>query len=155
MKIFVMRHGEAEMLAKSDKARELTEKGRQQSLQQGQWLKDNFPTLDYVIVSPYSRALQTLEQIDKIYEGQLANKTEIRDGITPYGDAEIISDYLLALYEQHSIESLLIISHLPLVGEIVTELCQKNPINYQTSTIAQIEWDTEIGIIEQIKYADK
>ena len=36
MRIFIMRHAEAEMMAQSDKARQLTARGRQQSLSQGE-----------------------------------------------------------------------------------------------------------------------
>ena len=39
MKIFVMRHGEAEVIASSDEARHLNNYGRKQSISQGQWLK--------------------------------------------------------------------------------------------------------------------
>lgn len=39
MKVFIMRHGEAEVVASSDEARHLTEYGRKQSISQGQWLK--------------------------------------------------------------------------------------------------------------------
>ena len=39
MKIFIMRHGEAEVVSSSDEARHLTDYGRKQSILQGQWLK--------------------------------------------------------------------------------------------------------------------
>ncbi|QIM68552.1 phosphohistidine phosphatase SixA [Basfia succiniciproducens] len=152
MKIFIMRHGEAEMLAKSDKARHLTENGKNQALQQGLWLKSNNINLDLVIVSPYARAIETLDQINQAYDNNLTDKTEIWDGLTPYGDAEMISDYLATIAEEQPEMSILLVSHLPLVGEIVAELCGKNPISYHAATIAQIEWDTEKGVIEQIKY---
>ena len=41
MKIFVMRHGEAEVIASSDEARHLNNYGRKQSISQGQWLKNH------------------------------------------------------------------------------------------------------------------
>ena len=41
MKIFIMRHGEAEVIASSDEARHLTDYGRKQSILQGQWLKNS------------------------------------------------------------------------------------------------------------------
>ena len=40
MKIFIMRHGEAEVVASSDEARHLNDYGRKQSISQGQWLKN-------------------------------------------------------------------------------------------------------------------
>ena len=41
MKIFIMRHGEAEVIASSDEARHLNDYGRKQSILQGQWLKNS------------------------------------------------------------------------------------------------------------------
>lgn len=41
MKIFIMRHGEAEVVSSSDEARHLTDYGRKQSILQGQWLKNH------------------------------------------------------------------------------------------------------------------
>ena len=39
MKVFIMRHGEAEVVASSDETRRLTDYGCKQSISQGQWLK--------------------------------------------------------------------------------------------------------------------
>lgn len=156
MKIFVMRHGEAEMMAGSDKARVLTEQGKKQSFLQGTWLKSTALCagggLDKVLVSPYMRAKQTFEQVNAAFDGQLDEKSEQWDAITPYGNPELVSDYL-AILEENGVEHVLIISHLPLVGEIVAELCGKNTVSFYPATIAEIQWDTEKGQIQQIKSA--
>ena len=44
MKIFIMRHGEAEVVSSSDEARHLTDYGRKQSISQGQWLNQSIIT---------------------------------------------------------------------------------------------------------------
>ena len=50
-------------------------------------------------------------------------------------------DYL-DLLKDEGVKSVLIISHLPLVGEIVAELYGKrNPIPFYPATIAQLLWD--------------
>ena len=148
MRIFIMRHAEAEMMAQSDKARQLTARGRQQSLSQGEWLKSIIPDFDKIISSTYTRAIATFEQINLVYNQKLAEKLEIWDGVTPYGNPEQVSDYLAILSDQN-IQNVLLISHLPLVGEIIAELCGKNPISFYPSTIAEVEWDTETGKIIQ------
>lgn len=152
MKIFVMRHGEAEMMAQSDKQRRLTERGEKQSREQGFWLKSVVPQLDKILVSPYSRALETFIQINAIYDDALSDKQEIWDAITPYGNPEIVSDYLAVLSDQGA-HNVLIVSHLPLVGEIIAELCGKNPIGFYPATIVEVDWDTEQGKIIQAKSA--
>ena len=50
MRIFIMRHAEAEMMAQSDKARQLTARGRQQSLTQGEWLKSVISDFDKILL---------------------------------------------------------------------------------------------------------
>ena len=69
MKIFIMRHGEAEVVSSSDEARHLTDYGRKQSILQGQWLKkpSKFKphlSVQKVIVSPYVRAQETFELVN-------------------------------------------------------------------------------------------
>ena len=139
MNIFIMRHGEAEVMANSDKARRLTAYGIKQAFSQGEWLKQHLSTLvinllDRILVSPYVRAQET-------FDLELENKFEIWEGITPYGHAHSVIDYLEVLKDE-GVKSVLIISHLPLVGEIVAELYGKrNPIPFYPATIAQLLWD--------------
>lgn len=152
MKIYIMRHGEAEMMATSDKARQLTEQGKKQAYSQGTWLKSTALFFDKVLVSPYVRAKQTFEQVNQIFDNALDHKSEIWDAITPYGNAEVVSDYLATLDEE-GVQNVLIISHLPLVGEIVAEFCGKNTVSFYPATVAEIDWDTESGKLIQIKSA--
>lgn len=156
MKIFVMRHGEAEVMAKTDKARHLTEYGKKQAFAQGEWLKNHIKStalsFDRVLVSPYQRALETFEQVNLALDSSLQSHLEIWDGITPYGSAELVTDYLSVL-ESEGVETVLLISHLPLVGEIVAELYGKrNPISFYPATVAQVEWNNGKGEIMSYSY---
>ena len=151
MKIFIMRHGEAEVIASSDESRHLNDYGRKQSISQGQWLKTHLNStalsIQKVIVSPYIRAQETFELVNSAL-GNTLNDIEIWSGITPYGNATLVADYLSVLQEQ-GVESVLLVSHLPLVGSIVSDLYGKrNPISFYPSTIVQIDWNGEEGIIE-------
>lgn len=144
MKIFIMRHGETEVMAKTDQARHLTKYGKKQAFVQGQWLKTHAKStalfFDKVLISPYQRALETFEQVDLAFDGELQSQRAIWDGITPYGSATLVADYLSVLADE-GVENVLIISHLPLVGEIVAELYGKrNPISFYPATIAQLDW---------------
>lgn len=155
MKVFVMRHGEAEVMAKSDKERCLTSRGQLQATEQGKWLKTVMPDFDRVLVSPYTRALETFAKIDEVYQHQLNAKQETWDAITPYGSSSLVVDYLSVLAEQ-GVNTVLIVSHLPLVGEIVTELCQRrSPVSFYPSTIAGVQWDCEqSAVVTEIKYPE-
>ena len=113
MKVFIMRHGEAEVVASSDEARHLTEYGRKQSISQGQWLKTHLNStalsVQKVIVSPYVRAQETFELVNAALDNIL-NDVETWSGITPYGNATLVADYLSVLQEQ-GVESILLVSH--------------------------------------------
>ncbi|VEI57872.1 phosphohistidine phosphatase SixA [Pasteurella multocida] len=152
MDIFVMRHGEAEMNAGSDQDRKLNLRGLQQANSQGMWLKST-AFFDKVLVSPYIRAQETFKQINLIFGDILTSRQETWQGITPYGNSNILIDYLDVLAEQ-GVKSVLIISHLPLVGEIVSALCGSNGVRFYPSTVAHIVWDRKTGHLEQIKYPE-
>lgn len=153
-----MRHGEAEVMAKSDQARHLTAYGIKQAFSQGQWLKTYLKStallhdLSYVIVSPYVRAQETLEQVKQAFEGEFTPQVETWEGLTPYGNAQTVVDYLSVL-KKDGIKAVLLVSHLPLVGEIVAELYGKrNPVSFYPATIAQLAWGGHDATIETFKY---
>lgn len=138
MKIIVMRHGEAEIMANSDPERCLTARGKTQATEQGKWLKQHM-SFDKVIVSPYLRAQQTFDAINFVYDNQLSNKMETWDGVTPNSYANFVINYLELLSNQ-GIQRVLIISHLPLVSEIISSICSDQPVRFYPATFAEIDW---------------
>lgn len=140
MKIFIMRHGEAEHYASSDAERALTERGQNASLKVA--LKcsgKGFSNFDKVLVSPYLRAQQTWTTISQTFTG---TDVETCDDITPYGQSDQVFDYISALVEQHNFDSMLLVSHLPLVGYLTAELAQDiTPPMYPTSGLMCVEFD--------------
>ena len=154
MHLFIMRHGEAELMANSDKARHLNANGREQSRLQGMWLKSTALEFDKVLVSPYTRALETFDEINQVFEQQLSDKLEVWEGITPYGDSGLVSSYV-ALLEKEGHRNLLLISHLPLVGDIVKDFCCRNHASFYPATIVDIHWDNDQSKVNDIKYVSK
>lgn len=145
-----MRHGEAEIFAQSDETRNLTEYGKQSSFSQGIWLKSQQIEFDKVLVSPYIRAQQTFTEINHAYQQKLIDKTETWQGLTPYGNSENVANYISILLEQ-GIQNLLIISHLPLVSDIILEFCGRNNVSFLPATLAEIELIGSRGKIIQSK----
>ena len=154
MHLFIMRHGEAELMANSDKERHLNANGREQSRLQGMWLKSTALEFNKVLVSPYTRALETFDEINQVFEQQLSDKLEVWEGITPYGDSGLVSSYV-TLLEKEGHRNLLLISHLPLVGDIVKELCGRNPASFYPATIVDIHWNNDQSKVNDIKYVSK
>ena len=64
MKLWILRHGEAEPHARSDAQRNLTEHGREQVRQAAAHLIGQ--SIDTILVSPYVRAQQTAEIVRKV-----------------------------------------------------------------------------------------
>jgi phosphohistidine phosphatase len=142
MKIFIMRHGEAEHFAQSDEQRELTDRGRAASLAVARACAEKGCThFDRVLVSPYIRAQQTWQEISQCFT---TDHVETCPDITPYGDSEQVADYVSALIDQHNLQSVLIVSHLPLVGYLTSEfVTDMIPPMFPTSGLVSIDYSLE------------
>ncbi|MBL0677915.1 phosphohistidine phosphatase SixA [Aeromonas dhakensis] len=145
MKIYIMRHGQAGMNAKTDEQRPLTEQGIEESIHMARWLAPQLgDKLDRVIHSNYLRAKQTWQSICS--ELPKAGAVEESGDITPYGDPAFVASYLTALAAKH--DSILMVSHLPLVGYLVQSLCPAaGAPMFATSGLACIEWQDGKGAL--------
>lgn len=139
MQVFIMRHGDAALDAASDSVRPLTHCGCDESRQMANWLNTQTGDIEKVLVSPYLRACQTLETVR---EGlTLPVGQDVLPELTPGGDPAMVAGYLQTLAGE-GVKSVLVISHLPLVGYLVSELCpQEAPPMFATSAIASIDYD--------------
>lgn len=144
MYIFIMRHGEAVTHAASDAQRALTPRGRQESRLMAEWLSGQTTGgVERVLVSPYLRAQQTWETVRAVLP--ITSTPEVWDSLIPEGNPQPAADYLTALAAE-GVSSVLIVSHLPLVGYLVADLCPGTvPPMFATSGVACIELNAETG----------
>ena len=144
MYIFIMRHGEAESHAASDAQRALTPRGRQESRLMAEWLSGQTEGgVAKALVSPYLRAQQTWDTVRAVLP--VAQPEEVWDSLIPEGNPQPAADYLTALAAD-GVPSVLIVSHLPLVGYLVADLCPGTvPPMFATSGVACIELDANTG----------
>jgi phosphohistidine phosphatase len=144
MKVFIMRHGEAGHFASSDAERELTQRGRSESVAVAHaCVEQGFSEFDAVLVSPYVRAQQTWEEISAEFSVK-TNGLETCEDITPYGNAENVFEYVMALIETRKLDSVLLVSHLPLVGYLTSQFVpDMMPPMFPTSGLACVEFDPE------------
>ncbi|MCE2595702.1 phosphohistidine phosphatase SixA [Motilimonas cestriensis] len=142
MLVYIMRHGQAEMMAKTDALRPLTQQGHDESVKMARWLAPQVSELDHILCSPYLRAQQTLNAIQP-HLPQASSLEELAF-LTPSGNTTAVANHLFQLAEQ-GMKQVLIVSHLPLVGYLVGELCpdEGSPI-FATSGIACIELDDDL-----------
>ena len=145
MQILIMRHGQAEATANSDAERALTEYGINEAAIMGKWLASKSITPSKIWVSPYLRAQQTYQTLAEYLPLSTQALTELvitQSMITPSGSAPQVRDLIDGELMSTSTETLLIVSHMPLVSYLVSEFTQQQfaPI-FQTAGIAEIEYD--------------
>lgn len=112
-----MRHGESEQSASSDAGRNLTRAGENEVRINCQYLNDPRPEL--ILCSTLVRAKQTAEIVAK----EIAYRKEviIWEELVPSGKPEILVRKLSELREG----TILLVSHQPLVSELVAYLCDE------------------------------
>ena len=132
MKVWILRHGEAQPHARRDAERELTAHGREQVLHSAARLIGQ--PLDCILVSPYVRAQQTAELVRKalgftselITVPWLTPESEPRDALSKLADSG----------------NVLLVSHQPFVGELISLLMHghlRQPQPMQTASLVELE----------------
>jgi len=134
MRLWLLRHGEAEAHARSDAERCLTAYGQQQVRQAAVQLEGR--PLRMLLVSPYVRAQQTAALVrDELgYTGPLHTVP----WLTP--DSEL-REVLLRL-DGYPVDELLLVTHQPLVGALAGLLIhghRQQPLPMNTASLAELE----------------
>lgn len=146
MQIYIMRHGQAEMMAHSDAERNLTDVGREESELMAKYLTEQNVKIEAVLISPYVRAQQTWESMSPFFEG--VSNIQTLNCLTPNGSAHKTVDELLAL-QVAGTKSVLLVSHLPLVGYIVGELAPAAGVPaFSTSAVGHVKLNDDDGFAE-------
>ncbi len=136
-----MRHGQAEMMASCDSDRSLTFIGREQSKKMAGYLADTKVEFDAALVSPYLRAQQTFTVVSALFP-KIKNQQTLKF-LTPGGSATKTVAEVMTL-QASGVESVLIVSHLPLVGYLVAELVPSaGGVSFATSAVAHIVLDDQ------------
>lgn len=134
MKVWILRHGEAQAHARSDAERELTSRGRDEVLQSAAHLLGK--PLTRIIASPYVRAQQTADLVRQAlgFSEQIATVS----WLTPDSDPKQV----LARLDSYAGEDILLVSHQPLVGALIGLAVHGNnqqPQPMSTASLAELE----------------
>lgn len=144
MKLWLLRHGEAEPLVRSDAERNLTARGRQQVREAAGHLQGR--ALQAVLVSPYVRAQQTADVLCEAlgFSGQrltvpwLTPESEVRQALREL--------------DGFAFDELLLVTHQPLVGALAGLLIhghRQQPLPMNTASLALLEGDELLaGLME-------
>jgi phosphohistidine phosphatase len=136
MRLWILRHGQAAAQAASDAERPLTPAGEAQ-VQAMSVLLAGQP-LDAILASPYRRSQQTAA----VMRGALgfSHDVGVAPWLTPDDDPGEVLRYLSERSEQH----LLLVSHQPLVSQLVSLLVEGNRGSHYpmpTAALACIDLD--------------
>ncbi|POF38947.1 phosphohistidine phosphatase SixA [Pseudomonas laurylsulfativorans] len=135
MKLWVLRHGEAEPYgSRPDSERALTDHGRKEVLSSAARLMGQ--PLTAIYASPYLRAQQTAQLVREA----LGFEPEIRtvDWLTPETDPDKVAEQLV------SVSNVLLVSHNPLVGHLLSYLqhgAGHPPEKVSTAGLAELKGD--------------
>ncbi len=133
VKLYIMRHGQAEMAAPSDAQRSLSEAGRAEVRRIAESLK-GIP-FDGILCSPYVRARQTADIVAEVIQGP---ERTVSDCFTP-DDSPVT-----ALENLPEEGCWLLVAHMPLVaslaGLLVEGKAHAGP-GFSTAMIVELELD--------------
>ncbi len=137
MRLWLLRHGEAEPCVTSDSERPLTARGRAEARASAGHLRG--VALARVLVSPLLRAQQTAAEVFAVIG--YAGPVETVDWITPDSDAQAA---LKALDHFDGQGDLLLVTHQNFVGELAGLLIhghRQAPLDMRTGSLAVLEGD--------------
>lgn len=149
--IFLMRHGEAEARATTDEERQLTEYGKEYTVQIAQQFcdylaKSSYP-LPLLLHSPYVRAIETATILESRLKAQFSDQNQEQKAAlhtvafraaTPDQSAQSC----LAALEEINSESVMLVSHMPIIASLASLLEHGNVFQdhgFQTSEIRCFE----------------
>lgn len=141
MKLWLLRHGEAEPRARSDAERALTERGRKEVRQSAKRLRGE--VIAHILVSPYRRAQQSAELVREALGLDLPLTT--LDWLTPDDDPRQVACRLDA-YPGNC----LLVSHNPLLGQLAGLLLQghlQQPLSLHTASLVELQGETIPGLM--------
>ena len=136
MRLWLLRHGQAEPQAASDAARGLTAHGRQEVQQAAAQLLGR--PLTAIMASPYVRAQQTAELVR--LELGFSGSVQTVSWLTPDSDPHDALKYL----DEREHAEVLLVSHQPLIGALGGLLVhghRQEPLPMRTASLAELEGD--------------
>ncbi len=134
MRLWLLRHGQAEPKARTDAQRNLTDVGRREVEGAAASLQDQ--SLQVILVSPYQRAQQTAEIVRQALG--FTGPVETVPWLTPDSDP---ADAMLYL-DRRTEQRLLLVTHQPLVGALGGWLVSGHrdaPLPMATASLAELE----------------
>jgi len=114
MRLYLLRHAEAEAEASEDELRELTELGWAQAQAAADWLGRQVCGPTRLVASPFCRARQTASVVQQALG---LDALDILDVLAPEGDP-LRAEQAISLIMREHVEELVVVSHMPLIASL-------------------------------------
>ncbi len=139
MRLYVMRHGQAEPIAPADEQRALTSRGRGEVASIGKHYLHGVQ-FDYVYVSPYLRAQQSWQVLQELGVQTLGQATV--NWVTPDSSTTRAIDQLTTATSD--MENVLLVCHQPFVGKVTTQLCDGHNYGLHIATAGLVIMEMDV-----------
>ena len=149
MELYLLRHGDA-IEGFPDRSRLLSAFGREQVSDVALAHRLACEGIEKVVSSPYTRAAQTAEIF--VRGAGLTKTIDWLNDLTPQGDLRAIEEFL----QNTEVESVLLVSHLPLVSLLIDYLTGESGIYMGTGSLASLSMPfagREIAQLNWIQHA--
>ena len=148
MRIYLLRHGQAEPQVSTDDLRQLTPKGRADTKHILRLAVEHMPELDAIWASPLVRAQQTALIANSFFPHLGVQTTPL---LIPEAPPQPVYGWLAGLPEY---KSLLLVGHQPLIGTLLNQFCGV-PNGYYamgTSSLAALDMEVVGAGLAQLRW---
>ncbi|MGH8779334.1 SixA phosphatase family protein [Paraburkholderia sp.] len=142
MNLILWRHAEAEDIASSDLARQLTARGRKQAQTAARWLRARIDPDAVVLASPAARTVQTAESLTDQYR--------VVQEIAPDASAAAVLD--AAGWPDGIARTVVVVGHQPTLGHVAARLLAGSGASWpvKKAGIWWIESRDRLGVEEAV-----
>lgn len=141
MELFLLRHGHAEPEASSDRERPLSVLGRQEVEQVIQTQREALSKVKQLWASPFLRAQQTAQIVASHFPTLSLQTTDL---LVPGAQTETLIDFLHTQFHTQGVRSIMLVTHQPLVGTLLDELCGFEPGRHRMATASLAALDVDV-----------
>lgn len=142
MNIYLVRHGDAEKASidKMDYERGLTIQGVSTTRNAANYWKKIIPDIDYIITSPFTRAVQTSQIISEAFGFDKKIITDKK--LSPGSKTEDLTEILNTLKGKN----IIVVGHQPDISDHISELVSDSGmfLEFKKSAIAKISFGTRV-----------
>lgn len=133
MDVFLLRHGCAEPLASRDRDRKLNAQGKAELHSVLKACREDLALISKMFVSPYVRTQETADLAMEYFPNLSPENRHLAEFLTPGFNPSKVIEWL---EQRESNDGIILVTHQPLVGTLLDELCGFETGQYRMGTAA-------------------